>query len=45
MYVEILDETTNVLAEKLSRTIHQCAYDNLINFLLKKHNVEDLSEI
>ena len=35
------EKITNILAQKLFRTFHQCAYKNLINFLLKKQNLKD----
>ena len=34
------NKTTNILAKKLFRAFHQCAYKNLIKFLLKKQNLK-----
>ena len=34
-------ETTKMLGQKLLRTFHHCAYNNLINILLKKQNLKD----
>ena len=46
MHLEIYAYKIHVyrLAQKLFRTFHQCAHNNLVYFLLKKHNSEDLME-
>ena len=38
-------EIKNILAQKLFRTFYQCAYNILINFLLKEQNLKNLIEI
>ena len=37
----ILTQKLNILTHKRFRPFHQCAYNNLINFLFKKQNLKD----